>query len=89
MRNINISEQEIDNFLTTEEGEAMTQPEYRVIQALLATRRGEPADEIDAKGNYVDAVLANIQAGTAFEEAVAGIEPYAFSGGDLGDDFFS
>ena len=49
MRNINISEQEIDNFLDTEEGEAMTQPEYRVIQALLATRRGEAADEIDAK----------------------------------------
>ena len=84
MRNINISEQEIDNFLDTEEGEAMTQPEYRVIQALLATRRGEAADEIDAKENYVDAVLANIQAGTAFEKAVAGIEPYAFSGGDLG-----
>ena len=36
MRNINISEQEIDNFLATEEGEEMTQPEYRVIQALLA-----------------------------------------------------
>ena len=84
MRNINISEQEIDNFLDTEEGEAMTQPEYRVIQALLPTRRGEAADELDAKENYVDAVLANIQAGTAFEEAVAGIEPYAFSGGDLG-----
>ena len=78
MRNINISEQEIDNFLDTEEGEAMTQPEYRVIQALLATRRGEAADEIDAKENYVDAILANIQAGTAFEEAVAGIEPMLF-----------
>ena len=84
MRNINISEQEIDNFLDTEEGEAMTQPEYRVIQALLATRRGEAEDDIDAKENYVDAVLANIQAGIAFEEAVAGLEPYAFSGGDLG-----
>ena len=35
MRNINITEQEIDNFLTTEEGEELTQPEYRVIQALL------------------------------------------------------
>ena len=84
MRNINISEQEIDNFLDTEEGEAMTQPEYRVIQALLATRRGEAANEIDAKENHVDAVLADIQAGTAFEQAVSDIEPYVFSGGDLG-----
>ena len=84
MRNINISQQEIDNFLTTEEGEEMTQPEYRVIQALLTTSRGEAATEIAAKEAYVDSVLEIIESGTAFEEAVGGIEPYAFTGGDLG-----
>ena len=84
MRNINISQQEIDNFLTTEEGEEMTQPEYRVIQALLTTSRGEAAIEIAAKEAYVDSVLERIESGTAFEEAVSGIEPYAFTGGDLG-----
>jgi peptidyl-prolyl cis-trans isomerase SurA len=84
MRNINISEQEIDNFLNTEEGEAMTQPEYRVIQALLASSKNEARDEARAKENYVDQVLASIQAGTAFEEAVSATEPYTFSGGDLG-----
>ncbi len=84
MRNINISQQEIDNFLSTEEGEEMTQPEYRVIQALLTTSRGEAATEIAAKEAYVDSVLERIESGTAFEEAVGGIEPYAFTGGDLG-----
>ena len=84
MRNINISQQEIDNFLTTEEGEEMTQPEYRVIQALLTTSRGEAATEIAAKEAYVDSVLERIESGTAFEEAVSDIEPYSFSGGDLG-----
>ena len=84
MRNINISEQEIDNFLNTEEGEAMTQPEYRVIQALLASSKNEARDEASAKENYVDQVLASIQAGTAFEEAVSATEPYSFTGGDLG-----
>ena len=84
MRNINISQQEIDNFLTTEEGEEMTQPEYRVIQALLTTSRGEAATEIAAKEAYVDSVLERIESGTGFEEAVGGIEPYAFTGGDLG-----
>ena len=84
MRNINISQQEIDNFLTTEEGEEMTQPEYRVIQALLTTSRGEAATEIAAKEAYVDSVLERIESGTAFEEAVGGIEPYTFTGGDLG-----
>ena len=84
MRNINISEQEIDNFLNTEEGEAMTQPEYRVIQALLASSKNEARDEARAKESYVDQVLASIQAGTAFEEAVSATEPYPFTGGDLG-----
>ena len=84
MRNINISEQEIDNFLATEEGEAMTQPEYRVIQALLATRRGEDTASVEAKETFIDATLASIQSGTDFETAVSGVEPYAFTGGDLG-----
>ena len=84
MRNINISEQEIDNFLTTEEGEAMTQPEYRVVQALISTSRGEDAAEVAAKEAYVDKVLGDIESGTPFEQAVSSTEPYAFSGGDLG-----
>ena len=84
MRNINISEQEIDNFLTTEEGEAMTQPEYQVVQALLSISRGEDAAEIAAKEAYVNEVLSNIQSGKPFEQAVSGTEPYAFTGGDLG-----
>ncbi len=84
MRNINISEQEIDNFLNTEEGEAMTQPEYRVIQALLASSKNEPRDAAKAKEDYVDQLLAAIQAGTPFEEAVSATEPYPLTGGDLG-----
>ena len=84
MRNINISEQEIDNFLATEEGEAMTQPEYRVIQALLATRRGEDSASVDAKEAFIDDTLTRIQDGTDFEAAVSSVEPYAFTGGDLG-----
>ena len=84
MRNINISEQEIDNFLTTEEGEAMTQPEYRVIQALLTTSRGEDTASVEAKETFIDATLTSIQGGTDLETAVSGVEPYAFTGGDLG-----
>ena len=84
MRNINISEQEIDNFLTTEEGEAMTQPEYRVVQALLSTSRGEDSAEVAVKEAYINEVLSDIQSGQPFEQAVSGSEPYAFTGGDLG-----
>ena len=84
MRNINISEQEIDNFLATEEGEMMTQPEYRVLQALLAISRDEDPKEASNKEAYVDQVIEQIRSGTSFEQAVSPLEPYAFSGGDLG-----
>jgi len=84
MRNINISEQEIDNFLTTEEGEAMTQPEYRVIQALLASSKSDARDEAEAKEAYVDQLLASIEAGQGFEEAVSATGSYTLTGGDLG-----
>lgn len=84
MRNINISEQEIDNFLATEEGEAMTQPEYRVVQALLATGRNEESSAIAAKEAFVNETLKAIKSGTAFEEAVSATAPYSFTGGDLG-----
>lgn len=84
MRDINITEREIDNFMATEEGEAMIEPEYRVIQALVSVSRSDSKDERTAKEDFVDGVLANILAGADFSEAVSVIEPYAFRGGDLG-----
>ena len=84
MRNINITEQEIDNFLATEEGEALTQPEFRVVQALLSTGRNEDSVTVAAKERFVDDILTTIQSGTPFEEAVSVTQPYTFSGGDLG-----
>ena len=84
MRDINITEREIDNFMATEEGEAMIEPEYRVIQALVSVSRSDNRDERAAKEDFVDGVLANIMAGADFSEAVSVIEPYAFRGGDLG-----
>ena len=84
MRDINITEREIDNFMATEEGEAMIEPEYRVIQALVSVSRSDSKDERTAKEDFVDGVLANILAGADFSEAVSVIEPYAFRGGELG-----
>ena len=84
MQDINITEKEIDNFMATEEGIALTEPEYRVVQALLPIPRSDTADQRTAKEDYVDAVLANILAGADFSEAVSVQEPYTFQGGDLG-----
>lgn len=83
-RNINITEQEVENFMATEEGEAMTQPEFRVVQALVEVSSKDSSAEKAAKEAFVDGVLASILAGTPFQEAVATLEPYVFTGGDLG-----
>jgi len=84
MRDISITEKEIDNFMMTEEGIALTEPEYRVVQALLPIPRSDTAEQRTAKEGYVDGVLANILAGADFSEAVSVQEPYTFQGGDLG-----
>ena len=84
MRDINITEKEIDNFMATEEGAALTDPEYRLVQALLPIPKSDSADQRTAKEDYVDGVLANILAGADFSEAVSVQEPYTFQGGDLG-----
>ena len=84
MRDISITEREIDNFMATEEGEAMIEHEYRVEQALVSISRSDSDAERAAKEDFVDGVLANILAGAAFAEAVSVIEPYEFRGGDLG-----
>ena len=83
-RNIEISDEEVDNFLSTEEGEIMTQPEFRVVQALLEVSKSDSKSERSRKEEFVDGVLASILAGKPFPEAVSVIDPYPFRGGDLG-----
>ena len=84
MRDISITEREIDNFMATEEGAAMVEPEYRVEQALVSVSSADRDAERAAKEDCVDGVLANILAGAPFADAVSVIEPYEFRGGDLG-----
>lgn len=84
MSNIDISEQEINNYMATAEGEALVEPQYHVVQALLSTSSTDSSQTIQDKEVYVDSVLASILAGQSFEEAVNALEPFAFTGGDLG-----
>ena len=84
MRNINITEKEIDNFMATEEGLELTEPQYRVVQALLSVNSSDSTEQKRQKEEFVDSVLAGILAGKTFAEAVSVTEPYQFGGGDLG-----
>mgnify|MGYP001817973471 CR=1 FL=1 len=81
---VQISDQEVDNFLTTEEGLKYTQPEYRIMQALLAVSPDESPEEVANKEAYVDRLLARIQAGEGYDVVLSSASRYPFSGGDLG-----
>ncbi|QFU77713.1 molecular chaperone SurA [Halioglobus maricola] len=81
---IEITDQEVDNFLETEEGQKLTQPEYQILHALLAISPDASAEETAKVEAYVEKVLASIRAGTAFDKAVSAPGPYKFSGGNLG-----
>nr|WP_277602494.1 peptidylprolyl isomerase [Parahaliea mediterranea] len=82
---IQITNQEIDNFLATEEGQALTQPEYRIVHALLALSPDAAESEVAAAEAHVEKLLQRIRNGASFDEIIASSEgEYAFTGGDLG-----
>jgi peptidyl-prolyl cis-trans isomerase SurA len=82
---IQITPQEVDNFLATEEGQKLTQPEYRLVHALLAVPPNASEREIAEAEAHVNKLYQRIQAGESFEQVVSSSTgKYTFSGGDLG-----
>ena len=83
-RRIQITDQEITNFLETDDGQRMIQPEYRIIQGLLAISQDENKIEKKKKKDYADKLLRRISKGESFEKVISEADEYTFSGGDLG-----
>ena len=82
---IQITPQEVDNFLATEEGQKLTQPEYRLVHALLAVDPNASERQIADAEAHVNKLYGRIQAGETFEQVVSSSTgKYSFSGGDLG-----
>ena len=82
---VSISEQEVENFLQTEEGQKLVQPEYRAVHALLAVPSGASSDEEQAAREHTEQLLARIRSGERFDKVIAGSESkYRYTGGDLG-----
>ncbi len=82
---IQITEQEVGNFMTTQEGQALTQPEFHVMHALMPIAPDASDRTISAATAQVNAVMKRIRAGENFKKALqTSTQPYSFSGGDLG-----
>lgn len=82
---IQITDQEVDNFLQTEEGLKLTQPEYRLVHALLPLAPDASEAEVAAAQEYVDGMTKKIRSGQPFDNVISSSNgKYTFSGGDLG-----
>jgi len=82
---IQITDQEVDNYLATEEGQKMAQPEYHMVHALLAISPDASDAEVAAAEAHVEAMIKRIRKGESFEGVVSSSTGnYTFSGGDLG-----
>jgi peptidyl-prolyl cis-trans isomerase SurA len=83
---IEISEQELKNFLASEVGETITSDEYRLAHILIAIPDKANASEIQALRDEADQVLTRLSSGESFTtlaiEKSAGQN--AINGGDLG-----
>ncbi|MFO7550794.1 MAG: peptidylprolyl isomerase [Haliea sp.] len=82
---IQISEQEVNNFLASSEGQKLSQPEYRIQHALLPLAPDAPESEVETARTYLEGLLRRIRGGEAFDQVISGsTDRYPFSGGDLG-----
>jgi peptidyl-prolyl cis-trans isomerase SurA len=82
---IQISPQEVANFLATEEGQKLAQPQYRLLHALLSVPNDASQAEQEEAEAHVDSLLRRIRGGEAFDQVIASSDGrYRFTGGDLG-----
>lgn len=83
---IQVSEQEIDNFLSSPEGQAQLQTEFRLGHILIATPDNPSPEQVKTSEAEASKVYEQIQKGVSFQEmAVAHSKGQnALNGGDLG-----
>jgi len=85
-RRINVSEQEIDNFLKSEEGQQWSSPDVRLGHIILPLSAGAPRDEVAMVENKARELFEKLQDGADFKSlAIANSAGQnALQGGDLG-----
>ncbi len=83
---VKVTDQEIDNFLNSEEGKFSTSAEFRVAHILLPFPIAAKAEDMDAIGDKAKALYKELQAGADFQQmAIAKSQAQnALQGGDLG-----
>ena len=81
---VQITDQEVDNFLESEQGQNMTAPDYHVGHFMLSIDSGD-AEAIAAAEKEVQKLVQELRAGRDFASLKGQkVDQYALTGGDLG-----
>ncbi|HSI43680.1 MAG TPA: peptidylprolyl isomerase [Methylotenera sp.] len=83
---VNVSESEIDNFLTTQASRNENQDEFEISHIMVRTPEEGATEDIQKAKAKVDEALSQLQAGTSFAKVSASYSdaPNALEGGNLG-----
>lgn len=83
---INITEQEVSNFLATNQQQSSAADEYRLSHILISLPEAASAEQVEAAQRKADATVAKLRAGADFSQvaATSSAGQQAFEGGDLG-----
>ena len=86
MRRIRVSDQELNNFLNSEEGQLVSSPDVNIGQILLAVSSNASKASIDRVSNQAMDLYQQIQDGKDFKELALSysMDQSALQGGDLG-----
>lgn len=79
---IQIAEQEVKNFLESEEGKALTAPQYRMIHTLVPVS-SQGGDKLKAKA-YADKLYQRIENGEDYNQVVKSNSDFSLTANDLG-----
>jgi peptidyl-prolyl cis-trans isomerase SurA len=83
---VNVSESEIDNFLTSQAANNENQDEYEIAHLLIRTPEEGATEDIQKAKSKVDSALTELKAGESFAKVSASFSdaPNALEGGSLG-----
>lgn len=80
---VQITDQEIENFLASKDGKALTAAEYRVLHALIPASDSDERTRLKAQ-TYAEQVYQQLNKGGDFKTLLANGGAYNISSGDLG-----
>jgi peptidyl-prolyl cis-trans isomerase SurA len=81
---VQITDQEIENFLASAEGRAMTAPQYHVLHALITLPSDADAATVEKIRHFAEQLAARLRAGEDFKTVIATPGPATVQGSDIG-----